>query len=375
MTPHGLWPPLEWIDETPPRAGMPESAVAPADAGAAPGVSVLPPAIAELIDRRVAARQALATLAPAVGAIVATHYPEPGNRRLQILLCRELRNEWMGYLVGAEPDYASHWDVLLTPDDAPFDPEAAMVQTWNPVRLPLGNETSVVARLSAERLAAVEAVADEFRRQIIAPLPPQPGRVYPRQTEAGHAVLTGTPLGGVDDPRRLYQSLYIGYARAAEAASLRFAPPQPQPAPEPAPEATLGDLISPSHSRRAPTLRRSGWAVLVLAVAGALLVGGWLAGLLREPAPRQEFELTRGVLPRPASADFRIVVNPQAEFGAVVALLQKQGCRIVAGPSPSGELWLALEPTADREETRQQLSASPLIDDVALLPPTVSGSK
>ncbi|MBV5332043.1 hypothetical protein JZU54_00285, partial [bacterium] len=51
---------------------------------------------------------------------------------------------WHGWLVSAETDYAGWWDFVLQEQDAPFDPEAAMVHLWNPVQLYLPMASRVV---------------------------------------------------------------------------------------------------------------------------------------------------------------------------------------------------------------------------------------
>jgi hypothetical protein len=121
---------------------------------------------------------------------------------------------WHGWLVSAETDYATEWDVLLTEADGPCDPIAGMVQLWNPVYAYLPSTGRVLAQLRPERVAALRAVAAEFLGGADTGLMPHPGHVGARETLDGHVVLTGTPLGGADDPRHRYRTLY----RAATAA-------------------------------------------------------------------------------------------------------------------------------------------------------------
>lgn len=47
---------------------------------------------------------------------------------------------WAGWIAAPDTEYATKADVLLEPDDEPFDPFAAMVQTWNPVQISLPEE-------------------------------------------------------------------------------------------------------------------------------------------------------------------------------------------------------------------------------------------
>jgi hypothetical protein len=122
---------------------------------------------------------------------------------------------WSGWLCASETQYAGYWDLLLEPEDEPFDPLAGMVQIWNPVYVYLPSTSLVLAELRLERLAAVRALASEF---LTTPEPDPrqacPGRLLARRTLDDHPVLTGTPLGEAEDPRWRYHDLY---ARAAKA--------------------------------------------------------------------------------------------------------------------------------------------------------------
>ncbi len=117
---------------------------------------------------------------------------------------------WHGYLMSAETDYAGLWDLLLEAQDAPFDPQAAMVQVWNPVHVYTPSASAALGELSPPRLAAVRGLALEMFDG--ATLAPHPGTLIQRVTTAGHLVLTGTPLGDDADPRRRYQTLYCSAA-------------------------------------------------------------------------------------------------------------------------------------------------------------------
>jgi tetratricopeptide (TPR) repeat protein len=122
---------------------------------------------------------------------------------------------WSGWLCASETQYAGYWDLLLEPEDEPFDPLAGMVQIWNPVYVYLPSTSLVLAELRPERLSAVRALASEF---LTTPEPDPrqacPGRLLARRTLDNHLVLTGTPLGKAEDPRWRYSEIY---ARAAKA--------------------------------------------------------------------------------------------------------------------------------------------------------------
>ncbi|MEN8216449.1 MAG: hypothetical protein ABFS56_08745 [Pseudomonadota bacterium] len=119
------------------------------------------------------------------------------------------KNVWYGWVVASETDYASYWDMLLVPEDHPFDPLAGMIQIWNPVLVYLPSEVSVLAVLKPDRFRAVHALAVEF----VSGVEPDvslccPGYVASRETVGGCSVVTGSPLGGCDDPRHRYRKLY-----------------------------------------------------------------------------------------------------------------------------------------------------------------------
>jgi len=181
-------------------------------------VPPLSPFLKELIEQRIAAREHYASVsAPSPGQIVlideivgpegAIDWDLPNP--LAVLIDEPTKNVWYGWIVASETDYASHWDMLLEPEDQPFDPLAGMIQIWNPVHVYLPPEVSVLAVLKPERLKAVHALAVEF----VSGAEPDtslscPGHIAPRETVGGYSILTGSPLGGADDPRHHYRKLY-----------------------------------------------------------------------------------------------------------------------------------------------------------------------
>jgi hypothetical protein len=125
---------------------------------------------------------------------------------------------WTGWIAAPEIDYATCWDVLLEPGDEPFDPKAGMVQTWNPLAVWLPKDARILAILSPERLAAIQEVARKAHEGVQDGESAQPGYVHLRETGAGSAVLTGTPLDReVSDPRAKYQTLYRNLAQSLAA--------------------------------------------------------------------------------------------------------------------------------------------------------------
>jgi hypothetical protein len=199
--------------------------VAPAAVAARPPPA-MPAHLLDLIRRRVAAHSLAASPIPVPGQIVrveAIVTPRPGQldavlmAPLHVLLDAPAEAEviWHGWLVTGETDYAGWWDFVLQEQDAPFDPEAAMVQLWNPVRLYLPQAARVVGRLSPARLQAVRALAGDFATsEPPSDIAPWPGRVANRITHGGLQVVTGSPLGGEDDLRHRYQQIYFEAAEA-----------------------------------------------------------------------------------------------------------------------------------------------------------------
>lgn len=187
---------------------------------------VMPDHVRDLIRRRVAAKSLISAALPRPGQIVLIEKivtPRPNQvdgimqTPLYVLLDApaEAPVVWHGWLVSAETDYAGWWDFVLQEQDAPFDPEAAMVQLWNPVRIYLPMAARVVGQLSLARLQAVRALAADFATsEPPAEIKSWPGRVASRTTSTGLLVTTGSPLSRGADERAQYQDLYF---RAAEA--------------------------------------------------------------------------------------------------------------------------------------------------------------
>ncbi|RZI89472.1 MAG: hypothetical protein EOP78_17095, partial [Variovorax sp.] len=212
---HELWPPLGLIRSTfvpeegvavaaasdtramtGPGAGM-RSAAAPAAEADAPDL-LLP--LAELARRRdaVAARAFPARWAP--GRLVSVLHE---GRLIGVLLDKCVQGElWQGWLAASETDWAGAFDVLLEPEDEPFEPMFGLIQTWNALTLRQTPQlcARVLGEVSATRLAAIRAVHDEWAAALPLAIEPEPGRIALRTAGGVFPVLSGTPLGS-DDPR------------------------------------------------------------------------------------------------------------------------------------------------------------------------------
>lgn len=183
--------------------------------------TALPRSLRDLIQRRVAARSLTLNAFPAPGQIVSLEkVVTPRLGQLDAILTEpmyvlldssaEMPVVWHGWVVSGETDYAGWWDFVLQEQDAPFDPEAAMIHLWNPVRLYLPMTARVVGQLSPSRLQAVRSLAADFAtEEPPADIPAWIGRVASRNTSAGLRVSTGSPLGDGNDPRHRYQALYF----------------------------------------------------------------------------------------------------------------------------------------------------------------------
>lgn len=187
------------------------------------------------------------------------------NRPVAFLLdqLEETGQCWSGWLVASEVDYATAWDVLLEAEtDEPFDPSAGMVQLWNPLHCPVSSDAKLLAQMSPERMTALREIAAVFPHGSFND-EPQPGIVAPRLI-ANHSVLTGTPLGGADDERRTYQSLYQQLSREIDQGEL-----------------SAKVVALPTRSAQlAPTAtsRRKGWWMAI--AASIMVIQAGVIGLL-----------------------------------------------------------------------------------------------
>lgn len=181
----------------------------------------LPSFLKELIERRVAARDRYASSSiPSSGQILRLDQiicPDKKDIQdlsspLAVLIEKKTQTEnlWQGWMVASETDYAGYWDMLLEPEDEPFDPLAGMIQIWNKVQIYLPSKAPVLAELKPARLQAVRALAEEFDTEPkLDTSMSRPGHIAPRTTFGNLSVLTGTPLGHLEiDPRYSYGDLY-----------------------------------------------------------------------------------------------------------------------------------------------------------------------
>ncbi|MDM0117243.1 hypothetical protein QTI66_34550 [Variovorax sp. J22R133] len=357
-----------------------ETAPQPTEGGASHDL-MLP--LTELARRRedVAARAFNARWAP--GRLVSIVHE---GRMLGVLLDKNLAGDlWEGWMAASEADWAGAFDVLLEPEDEPFEPLFGVVQAWNPVAIRQSPHwlARVQGEVSATRLAAIRAVYDESIHGAPPAIEPAPGHIALRTVSGVFSVLSGTPLGG-DDPRIDYQSLYRDAAArvsgaprvapqaaaAPQAVAASHTPPsvlaQAQPA-RPASHSSDADDDSAGMWTRirrwfsADAFVRPAFAVLALVVV-VQNVGLFSGNTLSEP----EDVLFRGGAPvaeaGSPSVDLVVTWKSGVSVDESVRLLRSINADVVAGPDARGAWYLRVPDPAKSSAT---LDASPLVETVA----------
>jgi hypothetical protein len=165
--------------------------------------------IAELARRRAAVVHKAFTPDWAPGRLLQI---EHDGLVLGILLNQQIRVQercWTGWLAASETSWASAFDVLLEPEDDPFEPLFGVIQTWNPITIESNHtiRAQVVGEVSAARLASIRLVAEEHDAGVAILIPSEPGRIALRRMSDAVMVLCGTPVGR-NDVRGEYQRIY-----------------------------------------------------------------------------------------------------------------------------------------------------------------------
>ncbi len=218
MSQNHLWPPLEIVeaaldghhavanDGAVARPGQDES-TADSQAAKAQAAHLLLP-LTELLQRRAAVAKQAFSSQWMPGRLVQI---STGGILVGVLLHHAVQDRrWMGWMAASESSWASAFDVLLEPEDDPFEPLFGVIQTWNPLVIEQSDtiRSEVVGAVSDTRLAAIHAVAQECAAGLMVNIPVEPGHIALRTAGGAHMVLTGTPLGP-RDPRYEYQSAYL----------------------------------------------------------------------------------------------------------------------------------------------------------------------
>jgi len=374
-----LWPPLSVIRnafETG-SAAVPDAAVAAAAgvatvampgstphaasqaaSAATPVLQDLLLPLTELARRREAVAQRGFTARWAPGRLLSVLHE---GRLLGVLLDRCIHGDlWQGWMAAGEADWASAFDVLLEPDDEPFEPAFGLIQAWNVLTLEPSPQlcARVLGEVSATRLAAIRAVHDEWAAQKVLPIAPEPGHIALRTVGGVFSVLSGTPLGA-RDPRADYQALYrtigqqLGSALTASAKAAPAAPVPPRARPQERPEGGWWGSI-----RR--WFGADGWMRPAFAVL-ALCVVVQNVGLLGGRGSEEDEVRFRNVPIAPAMTQANLVVRWKdgVRVDEADRLLRTMSAEVVGGPGTNGVWRLRVD---DPVGGLSMLAASPLVE-------------
>jgi hypothetical protein len=338
-----LWPPIEVIaSNLQDRKGEPLHFPDKEDASNADSASAEMPAfIRDKVRQRIASREAKFDTQPKAGQIWRFDGEAQNLAPLCVLLDQvKDQHRWSGWLVAAETDYATNKDALLEPQDEPFDPLAAMVQTWNPVTIDIGKRSSVLAQLAEHRLDAIRELASGMCEDGGGA---RAGFVAPLKMHSGATVLAGTRITHPDDPRHQYQRLYLAAAQALTSAKVI-------PLPE-----------------RKRLMRNVGWslAASVLLAQAAIIANlmhgqqGDVQGLMHEET--SEYRAT----PQPPANDvfLEIYFKPDSKEVDIRKLLTQLKASIVDGPGEFGQYRVKVKVGAEQEAINK-IQASGLVDSV-----------
>ncbi len=89
-------------------------------------------------------------------------------------------------------------------------------------------------------------------------------------------------------------------------------------------------------------------------------------GLFAPSSAYRELSTQAAIVPH-----LKITINPATDYAQLVDLFRKNGCRVVSGPSETGELWIHLEEPEKLLTIKADLLNSDLVDEVLS---TASGS-
>jgi len=318
-----LWPPINVIQSNlQPRVGeihiLQDAQIEPTFASEENTVQAEMPAfIRDKVRKRLAAREAYDHQPPQAGQICRFDGDDQNLVPLCVLLDRpQDEHRWTGWLVSAETDYATNKDVLLEPQDEPFDPLASMVQTWNPVTVDVRKVSRVMAQLAPQRMAAIKEVAAGSCEEGGGA---RAGFVAPLKTHSGEVVLSGTRIIHAEDPRRQYRELYLAAAKTLELQHL-----------------TSNIVRMPDRQR---FMRNVGWS---LAASIVLAQSAIIANLMQDQQgaaiqPDQYQEYRSAPQSQSGYIYLQVIFKPDAKEIDIRKLLTKLNASIVEGPGEFGE--------------------------------------
>jgi hypothetical protein len=248
-----------------------------------------------------------------------------------VLLDRQVQGQqWAGWSAACETGWAGDFDVLLEPEDDPFEPMFGVIQTWNPVTIEVSasTQTRVVGELTSQRLEAVRAVAQEYAKDTQSTIPVEPGHIALRMAAGKFLVLTGTPLSQ-DDERHAYQNAYrSAVARLmADQLTQRLVQTHKTIAKKP----TGLECVKAWFA--ADWLIRPAFVVTATSIAMYILTAN--IGILYPT--EDESVRFRSATPSALNAvDLRVKIKPQSPINDVEQLMRNSGCEIVSGPDAQG---------------------------------------
>lgn len=345
-----LWPPIDVIASNlqtgsvsvlhfPDRSETSSEAIDTVD-------SEMPAFIRDKVRKRIATREAHFDTQPTAGQIWRFDGSQNNLAPLCVLLDHpKSGNVWSGWLVSPETDYASNQDVLLEPQDEPFDPLAAMVQTWNPVSVDISKGSKVLALLTTERLAAMREVANgesEVGGSARA------GFVAPLKTYSGAVVLAGTCITHPEDPRRQYQTLYLTASQALEQQHF-----------------TSNVVHLPQRTRFNSNV---GWAIAAsVMLAQTVIIANMMGGQSNDGLKHEQSQEYRATPQAPTNyAYLEVYFKPDTKEVDIRKLLTKLNAGIVDGPGEFGQYRIKIKAGNERS-VEQIIRASGVADSVSVL--------
>ncbi len=375
-----LYPPLYMIEND--LFGEPDDepvVVASGDDEDASGtVSVsreMPAALRHLIERTVASEAAHGVKPLATGqircivSVASARGPgRPLGRSCGVLLGAHMGgSRWSGWMAAQESAYACDRDLVLQEEDGPIHPDAAMIQTWNPVEVILRGDEPLLGELPGARLGVAGQLAD-WKSQGDDFVPSRPGRIGGWNLDENTVVFTGTPLGGTDDPRMVYQQLYARLAQELRVAATSPAVMQPvSPVKEVAPVGILAWIRRP--------LLSPAWGVAALTVVVVQAV--WLSGAFDVSGSSEERYRGAGQGQARVNclASVKVIIKPGASYADATLALSDAGATLFDGPTRNGEVWVIPSEGTPAQALAETLRQNPVVENADVVPPAGPGCK
>lgn len=122
----------------------------------------------------------------------------------------------------------------------------------------------------------------------------------------------------------------------------------------------IKDMLTTSFRIPVPAL--AGLAIVVI-------VQGIVIGSLKQTSLVQDAETYRGAMVPPDAdvAQLKVSFSPSASISTISDLLLHTRCRVITGPSETGEYWLAISDPKRIKETVAELRKNSVVDDVMVL--------